>query len=374
MSSKKSFRNFSFVLTNRIITTGIQGLFWLIIAALLPPEEYGELGYFIAIAGIFSLFARFGFPQSIVVFQSEKNINVSQGINFLAVITSAISALILLPFHQTAAIACLGFTFFAMNQHNLLGLRDYKNFMWNGILKSGLLLTIPILLYFVLEIPGIILGMAIADLLSSIKYMKLFSINLNSFSILKKEYKILIHNFATDLSSNLPRTVDKILIVPLFGFYTTGLYQFNLQILFALEVLPVAIQSFILSEESSGIIHKRLIYFVILGSIAITIFSIIIAPFIIPEFFPNYSEGIPALQILLLSLIPLSITAILQSKLQSKKSTKIGYSVIVRVVSLLILLIVLGQEYGLLGLSYAYLLSIIANVFFLLILFFKLKT
>lgn len=369
----KSSRNFSYVLINKIITTGVNGIFWIVIATLLLPEKYGELSYFIAIAGVFSLFARFGFPQSIVVFQAEKDLKISQGINFLAGITSSIGAIILISINPLAAIVCLGFSFFAMNQHNLLGLKKYSKFMWNGILRSGLLLTISLGLYFIFDIPGIILGIAIADLVSSIDYIKLLSIKFLSFSQVRKQSTILIHNFATDLSYYLPRTIDKILIVPLFGYFATGVYQFNLQILLALEVLPVAIQSFILSEESSGIVHNKLIYLAILGSIIITVLAIIAAPFAIEAFFPNYRDGISALQIILISLVPLSLSAILQAKIQSKKSTKVGYSVIIRVGSLLILLAVLGQMYGLLGLSYAYLTSIILNTIFLFVIYHKSK-
>ena len=48
------------------------------------------------------------------------------------------------------------------------------------------------------------------------------------------------------------------MIAPLLGFTSLGIYQFNIQILFGLELIPIAIHSFLLSEESSGKKHKKI--------------------------------------------------------------------------------------------------------------------
>ena len=90
-------------------------------------------------------------------------------------------------------------------------------------------------------------------------------------------------------------------------------------------------------------------------------------------FFPKYVEGISSLQILTISLIPFSITAILYAKLQAKESTKVGFSAIGRIGSLLVLLAVLGNFYGLVGLSMAVLISCIIESVFLFVLFIKSK-
>ena len=80
---------------------------------------------------------------------------------------------------------------------------------------------------------------------------------------------------------------------------------------------------------------------------------------------PKYSDGIIGLQILVLALIPTSISSILAAKLQAVESTKVGYSAIVSIGSLLILLGLLGNEYGILGLSLAVVVSSILTTIFL---------
>jgi len=369
----ESFRNFSLVFFSRVIIAGFQAAFYLILASILEPNLYGEISYWVAIASTFSIIFRFGLPFSISVFQAKKYTKLSQQINFLAFVTSCISALILLPVSIFAAFLALSISFFVMTLFNLLGLQKYKTHLKISTINGSLFLTIPIILFYMFELEGILLGMGIANIIGGIFYLKLVKFDISSFKIIKPKFHVLIHNFGIDVSNNLPRMIDKILIVPLLGFFLTGLYQLNLQILFALEILPIALHSFLLSEESSGKKHNRLLYFIVIISIVIVIIAYFISPFAIQTIFPKYVEALPSLQILLPSLIPLSISAIFSSKLQAEESTKVGYSGIVRIGSLLSLIAILGPSLGLIGLSLSVLLSASINTLFLSILYYKIK-
>jgi len=66
-------------------------------------------------------------------------------------------------------------------------------------------------------------------------------------------------------------------------------------------------------------------------------------------------------------------TAILNAKLQAKQSTKVGFVAIARIVPLLVLIGILGNFYGLVGLSLAVLFSTIIESSFLFVLFLKSK-
>lgn len=256
---------------------------------------------------------------------------------------------------------------------NLLGLKKYKLYFKANIIKSILVISLSIVLYFNFELPGIILGFALAHLVMSYDFFRDLKRPIEKFSQIKIKFKTLLHNYGVDLSTSLAIFVDKLVIAPLFGFKIVGLYQLNLQILFALETIPLAIHSFILSEESSGRKHNTLIIWVTMSSIVTAVIVIFLAPFVIPQLFPKYVEGIDSLQVLILSIIPLSINAILNAKLQALESTKIGFSFIIRIGSLLILLAILGSEFGLIGLSLAVLFSAIFNTIFLYVLYNKSK-
>ena len=358
---------FSFVMIGRMVSAGLQALFYLVFAAVLDPESYGNLSYLIALAGTFSVISRFGLNLSSTVYQAKNDSSLSNSINVLALITTSAASIILLAFDIFAAILCLGMSMFVMNVYNLLGLKEYKKYMRMEIIRGVLLISIPIGFYFIMDISGILLGMAIGYLLCSFHFFRTISFKGKILQNVKSNFTILLHNFGVDFSTYGPRFVDKLVVFPILGSTTLGIYQLNMQLLFGLEVLPLALHSFLLSEEANGVKHNKIIHLVILTSVIIAILAIFIGPFFIGEFFPKYSEGITSLQILIISIIPLTISAIIAAKLQAKESTIVGYSALVRVGSLLILIAVLGSVFDLIGLAISVLFSSIFYSIFLYI-------
>lgn len=128
-----------------------------------------------------------------------------------------------------------------------------------------------------------------------------------------------------------------------------------------------------LPEESSGKKYQKIFYFVLIATSIIVLVVILVSPFIVNQLFPKYSDGVFGLQIMSISLIPLSLTAIFNARLQGSESTKIGYSAIVRLGTLLPLLVILGESFGLVGLSFAVLISAICYASFLGFLYSKEK-
>jgi len=115
--------------------------------------------------------------------------------------------------------------------------------------------------------------------------------------------------------------------------------------------------------------HSKIILIILLVSTLLTIISIIFAPYFVSEFFPKYSEGILGLQIMILSLIPLSVSSIFQAKLQAKESTRVGLSSVARIGSLLALVVIFGNLYGIVGLSLAVFISSIFETIILIVLY-----
>ena len=371
MNDYNSIKNFSHVGIGRIITIAFQAFFYLVIAALLDPKTYGELTVILALATTFSIISLFGLHISTQVYTAKKNSEITNQIITLFIISTTSAALILLTINQIAAFLCISLSFFAMTQSHLLGSKQYKKYVIYSIIKSGTFFVIPILLYFVFEINGIIFGMAISNFLGSIPFFK--NLSFRSLVGLKNYYKVLIHNFGMHAGATLPFTIDKLLIAPFFGFLIVGIYTFNLQVLLAVSVLPGILSQYLISEESSGVRHRKLSLFVVLASVVLSIIVIILAPVLVPIFYPLYAEGIESLQIMTITIIPLSIGVIFSSRLLAQESTRIGFTSIVSVGSLLILLLVLGEMYGLKGLSTAFLISQCANTLFLYLLYQKSK-
>jgi len=263
----------------------------------------------------------------------------------------------LLTYDITVAILCFSTSLFALNIQNLLGEKHYKKYFQLYLGKSVLILILPLAFYPVLEIPGVILGMALGNFVIGLNFFKGINLKVDKFKDIRSNIRILAHNFSVESSTSIGRMIDKLVIVPLFGFTSVAYYQFNLQILWILSVFPTALYLYLLSEESSGEKQIRITYFVIISSVLLTILGILISPYIINSFFPKFTEGILGFQIMIFSLIPYSISSVLIAKLQSLESTKVGFSSIIKIGSLLILIAVLGNLYGLLGLSSAVVIS-----------------
>lgn len=72
MTETNIFKSFSFVVVGRVVAAGLQGIFYIVFALILQPEQYGEMSYIIAIAVSASVISRFGLPFTVTVYQAKK--------------------------------------------------------------------------------------------------------------------------------------------------------------------------------------------------------------------------------------------------------------------------------------------------------------
>ena len=90
----------------------------------------------------------------------------------------------------------------------------------------------------------------------------------------------------------------------------------------------------------------------------IAIISYIFTPIIIPEVFPKYTDAIDAIQIMGFGIIPITITTIYTSKFLGLGNSKyVLYTKITSIITIIVGTIILGSNYGIIGLSFAFILS-----------------
>ena len=366
MDESNTIKEFSYVGIGRIVMIALNAIFYLVLAVLIEPEIFGKISVIVALASTFSIISLFGFNLSLQVYLAKNNLRVVEGIITLFIITTTAASLILLVIDQIAALLCASLSFYMMSQSYFLGQKQYKKFMIDSILKSVAFFILPLIFYFPFGISGIIIGMAISNFVGSLPFYR--HLKIRNLVGVRKYFKVLLHNFGVNAGNFLPIMIDKLVIVSIFGFFIVGVYQFNLQVLIALSVLPGILGQYLISEESRGKRHRKLSLLVVLVSVVVTIVAIVITPILVPIFYPKYVDGIQSLQIMLLAIIPKAIGTIFKSKQLARESTKIGYSAIVTIGTLLILIVFLGQLYGLIGLAIAVLATISANTLFFYIL------
>lgn len=367
--SEKPITGLFFISISKIVPTAAMGLFFIIFATILDTETYGNLGYIFSLATTATIISRFGLHKSVLIYRIKNNELLVNQVNSLAILTMSVASIILIFINVAAAVLCIGLSLFLLYQHNMLGTRNYKRYMKNSLVRIILAFVFPFPLYFLYDINGILIGIALGNILGSLPFFKSFQFNFNSFKLLKNNYKFLLSNFGVDIAKNLARSVDKLFVGFIFGYSTLGLFYFNMQIIALMELLPSSLYLFLLSEESSGRKQNKISIFIIIISSLIALVAIIISPFIIKQFFPNFLDGILSFQILAVSILPLSISSVLYAKMQSAESTIVGSSGIIRISTLIIFIYILGTYLELTGISLAVLFSSTINLIFLVILY-----
>ena len=77
-----------------VIGTLITSIFWFFLASQISPDEFGELFYFIGIAGTASAFVVLGSQNSITVLTS-KNVKIESTLYFISLLLAIVASFII---------------------------------------------------------------------------------------------------------------------------------------------------------------------------------------------------------------------------------------------------------------------------------------
>jgi len=301
-----------------LVGSSISALFWMYLAAIMGAENYGELGYYISIAGIVTSLSFIGGPLAITVLIA-KNFKIESTIYLISISASIVSSLVLyFAFVNIGmSVYVLGAVIYNLSSSELLGRKFYKQYSIYVISQKILFVTFALLFYHLIGPEGVLLGMGLSFLLFFHRIYVGFKNTSLNFHLLKTKWKFLTNNFLLDLATLLNRQIDKLIIGPFFGFIILGNYYLAIQILTMMTIIPQAVANYILSEDSSGVNTTKIKFLTILFSIVLALVGIIIAPKILPLLFPDFTESLEVISIISISIIPITITSILSSQLMA---------------------------------------------------------
>ena len=190
------------------------------------------------------------------------------------------------------------------------------------------------------------------------------------FGLIKQRMGFITNNYLTFILTGAVGggQVDKIIVAPLLGFAILGNYSLALQVINIMMIFPSIFYKYLLPQESSGVKNKKPKIIVIIFSVFITIFSIFVAPILITEFFPKFTEAVDAIRIMSIVIIPTTVSLILESEfLGNEKSRVVLIGTTILLTSLIIGMIVLGSRMGIEGIAYSLVIAQIAKLGFYLI-------
>lgn len=363
-------KEISFLGVANIVPTIIAAGFWFYIASIVGDEIYGEIIYYLTIAGIASGVAMLGAPSSLNVY-AAKGERILPTLSTIIFTLSAIAAVTIFFTYSNlgASIHVFTYVIFALITSEFLGRKLFKTYMKIMIIQKLLMVALAILLYYVIGIDGIILGIAFSFLPFMILYFKEFKKDKIDFENLKPKKKFLINNYLLEFSRMIAGSVDKIVIAPIFGFAILGNYALGIQFYMVFLIIPSIIYQYILPQDASGNPSTVLKKITVLGSIGIAILGIILAPLIIDLMFPEFDEAIPIVQIVTLGVIPGTINYMYISKFLGNLQNKIILiSSGIFLTTIIFGMITLGKFYDVHGIAAAFVLAnSLESIFFFMV-------
>jgi len=358
--NSQGIRNISTLATSTITGNAISALFWLYLAGLLGQENYGELGYLIAIAGIASNIALIG-GEWVMTIYTAKGKEVQSVLYLISLVSSGISAVILYVIFQNVGLSTfvIGFVIFTLVISEIQGRKLYKTYAKFFVLQKLFFVLISLSLFQFIGAEGILLGYAFSYIpFFKQMYSSLKTKNFN-FKFLKEKSGFIANNYSMDLAGAIKGQIDKLMIAPMFGFALLGNYYLGLQVVSVLSILPGVVFTYLLPQDASGRSTTKLRIFTILGSVVLAVLGIFLAPLLIPIVFPEYEESLTLIPILSISVIPSTISSMYTSKFLGKeKSSYVLITYIISIVSLVLGIIILVDIFGVIGLAIAFVLSI----------------
>jgi len=320
----KQIKSLASVGLGDIIGSGITAAFWFYLAILMNPDSFGELHYFISIAAIVSYFALIGSQNTITVYVAKK-IPIQTTFNFISLIGGIIGFVILYLLFQRIDIGFLVFGYIIYNlvTGQLLGKQEYKNYFKYIIIQKILTPVFGLGLFFILDIQGVIYGLAISYVFFSFVIIKNFTKVKIDFKLLYPRKGFIINNYLNALSGVLPGQADKIIIMPILGTALLGNYSLSLQIIEMMMIFSAILYKYMLPRESAGYNIELIKKLLIFSSIILTIIGFFIVPMIVPTIFPKYTDAIEPIKIMSFSIIPMSISKIYTSKFLSMEKSKV---------------------------------------------------
>ena len=334
----------------------ITGTFWLFIASILTKPDYGELGFLFSVVNVASGVSFLGLTTTILVYEAKKE-NIFPAAFVIVLVASLIASSIAFLFTENifASLLIIGMTIFYLTLSGLLGKEKYHKYSYNQLIRAGSAVILALIFYQFLGINGILLGYFVSTLFIIKELYNFLKNKKIEFSILKSKIRFMLQTYAARIVLIIFWWADKLIIGAMFGFTFLAGYYFASQYIILLLAIPKTLTQYLLPQEAQGKKNKKIKIFSVLTVSLITIVSIIFLPWGVNTFLPKFEESILPMQIMSLALFPITISLILQTQFLGKgDSQTILIGGIIEVSIYFVLIIVLGQSYGLVGLAIAF--------------------
>ena len=354
---------------SEIIGSGIGAIFWLYIASVMNPDTYGEIHYFLAIAGMAHIISMLGSSHVLTVYSAKKE-NIQSTLFLLSIIPTIISCIIIIIIFNRfdAGLLAIGYVVFESVNAVILGRKFYRKYGKMILIQKSLTIFLGISFFYAFGPSGIIFALALTFVPHLIIFIKEFQNTKINFGLLKPRKSFIINNYLMMLTGGFGGQIDKLILAPLLGFSLLGNYSLALQIFTILVIFSSIVFKYLLPQDASGVSNRNLKKITIIVAIGISIFGILVLPKLIALFFPKFIGAVDAIAIMSIAVIPEAITVLYSSKMLGREKSK--FVLIAKLLDYAIVIIgfiLLGPVLGIAGLAIIVVVAITTQASFLAI-------
>ena len=336
-----------------IVGSGVAAVFWLYIASVMNPSDYGEIHYFLAIAGMAQIVSMLGSSHALTVYSAKKE-NIQSTLFIISIIPTIISCIIIIMIFNRfdAGLLAIGFVVFESVNAVVLGRKFYRKYAKIILIQKSLTMFIGISFFYAFGPDGIIFALALTFVPHLVIFIKEFYNTKIDFALLKPRKNFIINNYFMRLSAGSGGQIDKLILAPLLGFSLLGNYSLAVQIFSILIIFSTIVFKYLLPQDASGISNRNLKKITIIVAIGISILGILVLPKLITLFFPKFIEAVDAIAIMSVAVVPEAIVVLYTSKMLGKEKSKFVLTSKLLALSILVIgFILLGPILGIIGLA-----------------------
>jgi thiamine biosynthesis lipoprotein len=329
--NKRSLQGLAYVAAGQAAAAVLGTVFWLLLIFVVHPVAYGHVSWLFSIAMLASSVCTLGLGVTAATFYpAEKNDRLPGTVALIVLGTGMLGGVVTtasLALTAKAELLSAAFTgvlvaalsLFSVQFHFLLGKRQYARYMWLWIGVRTLALLLPLALWLAWGMTSLLLlGLLLPYFLFGLPALRSIGDGVDFRSIDGKA-AFSMKAWLSGLCGAAVHYLDKILIGLMFPLWILAAYQFAYRIFLLLAILPNTLFFYLLPEKSGGNEAKRVEIIGVALSIFLSLAAFLSAARLTAHIFPSFDEGVDAIRIMSLALVPMTVAKIRSSALLSQK-------------------------------------------------------
>lgn len=343
------------VIAGNLISVLIGALLWIVLAGMLPVEDYGRANYVLSLGAFLATFPILGFN---VTFRTYLPRGREELIAPAVLLTSITSLLLGIPFlnvHPAIPLIIFSNSVFILLTSERLGHLKYRDFFLLQTITRILQLLLIIIIVPFIGSEGAVYSITLPFTAFSLTMLRKVRGGFRGIGDVVKYFRFSFLSYLSGIIAALGTRFDKVMIGTLYGERTLGHYQLAFQFYSAMQAIPTSLSSYLLPMRSSG----RSTRFQEMLGLALSLLTSLSGFFLIPEavriMFPGfYPESARAGSIVSFAIIFDSVYGISSARsLSEEDPVTVLTSSLFSLPLLFSSIYFLGSKFGIEGLAFS---------------------